>query len=87
MLPTMFTSLESITVSELIEQLHSEAEQRDYEMVSQAEMDVSEKEIASKTEVNTSGTGTLIMSIRDHAKYNCPSKCCPDETSALLGVM
>ena len=30
-------------------------------MVSQAEMDVSEKEIASKTEVNTSGTGTLIM--------------------------
>ena len=62
MLPTMFTSLESITVSELIEQLHSEAEQRDYDMVSQAEMDVSEKEIASKTEVNTSGTGTLIMS-------------------------
>ena len=30
-------------------------------MVSQAEIDVSEKEIASKTEVNMPGTGTLIM--------------------------
>ena len=57
MMPTMFTPLESVTVSELIEQLHSEAEQQDYDMVSQAEMDVSEKEIASKTEVKISGKG------------------------------
>ena len=52
-------SLDAIAVSDLIEQLYTKADQRDFDTVPRVELDMSEKEIASKTEVMMSGTGPV----------------------------
>ena len=46
-------------VSDMIEQLHSKADQRDFDTVPRVELDAAEKEVASKTEVMTSAMRTV----------------------------
>ena len=73
----------------MIEQLHSKADQRDFDTVPRVELDAAEKEVASKTEVMTSAMRTVAnyMALRancqtryvDNVKIKCVM-CCHHRT-------